>query len=370
MITISNLVKANNQSGNLQDALKFIKIGNEFLIEFPIIKNAVVDFYQNASETYFRPHNPIKGAEFLEKSLAVKEQIFSTENAEAIANLETQFKVADSERNLAETRANLAESQLKVDQRNIFIFGIVALTFFVLISGYFFFRQQKLKNSQLEKEAELKSALARIETQNQLQDQRLRISRDLHDNIGSQLAFIISSIDNLKYGIEGTTSMSNKLGEISEFSRQTIYELRDTIWAMNKADISVDDLQARISNFIENAKRASTVNFQFNVENSLSEEIYFNSVQGMNIYRVIQETVNNALKHSEASKIIIRFSLSAKEARIEICDNGNGFDEQSIQFGNGLNNMKKRAKDLMGEIKFLSDPNNGTKVILIVPIVK
>ena len=65
-----------------------------------------------------------------------------------------------------------------------------------------FYNQQKLKNRQLQKENELKDALIKIETQNRLQEQRLRISRDLHDNIGAQLTFIISSIDYLKYGFE------------------------------------------------------------------------------------------------------------------------------------------------------------------------
>ena len=77
--------------------------------------------------------------------------------------------------------------------------------------------------------------MAKIETQNKLQEQRLRISRDLHDNIGAQLTFIISSIDNLKFGFTDISEkLGSKLSNISSFTQQTIYELRDTIWAMNK----------------------------------------------------------------------------------------------------------------------------------------
>lgn len=130
--------------------------------------------------------------------------------------------------------------------------GLVAILLSVL--GYLLYNQQKLKNRQLQKESELKEALARIETQNKLQDQRLKISRDLHDNIGAQLTFIISSIENLQYGFEiKNEKLTKKLQDISAFTKETIYELRDTIWAMNKSEISLEDLQTRISNFVENA---------------------------------------------------------------------------------------------------------------------
>lgn len=369
LATISNLIKAHNATGNLPAALRYVEMGNIFLQEFPDLRNSAVQFFQNASQTYFRTNNPEKGSEYLEKAIATKEEIFSAENASAIANLETKFKVSEKERDLAQARANLAESELEVEQKNIFIFGTVALAVFLGILGFLVYRQQKLKNSQLKKEGELKSALAKIETQNQLQEQRLRISRDLHDNIGSQLTFIISSIDNLKFGLrEAGTSVTDKLAKISEFTSQTIYELRDTIWAMNKTDISVEDLQARISNFIEKAKIASDVDFQFNVDAILLKESHFTSVQGMNIYRIIQESVNNALKYSEASLIKVQISKSVATGDerfiVSIFDDGKGFDPESLDLGNGIANIKKRAKDLGGSVDISSEKGKGTSVQL------
>ena len=161
--------------------------------------------FPNASslvEASFLNGNATKGREYLDKAVTLSEEIYSTENAEAIANLETKFKVAEKEADLATTRANLAETELKVEQRNTMIYGALGLALILGLLGYLFYNQQKLKNRQLVKEGELKTALARIETQNKLQEQRLRISRDLHDNIGSQLTFIISSVDSLQYGLK------------------------------------------------------------------------------------------------------------------------------------------------------------------------
>ena len=128
----------------------------------------------------------------------------------------------------------------------------------------------------------------------------------MHDNIGSQLTFIISSIDNLKYGFKDMSgALSNKLSGISTFTTQTIYELRDTIWAMNKNNISFEDLETRITNFIDNAKVASSsIDYSFNIEPSVNQSRTFTSVQGMNLYRIIQEftacpSVLHSFPHSQ-----------------------------------------------------------------------
>mgnify|MGYP000315454022 CR=1 FL=1 len=131
----------------------------------------------------------------------------------------------------------------------------IACPILILLSG----NEQRIHlNSppkHLQKEIDLKAALATIKTQNRLQEQRLRISRDLHDNVGSQLTFIISSLDNLKYVTKDTnTKLKEKLSNISSFTSDTIYQLRDTIWAMNKNEISIEDLHTRILSFIEKAK--------------------------------------------------------------------------------------------------------------------
>ncbi|MDC8001074.1 sensor histidine kinase [Aequorivita todarodis] len=374
--SINNLAEAYILKNNLKEALKVLKKGENLIQQFPEQKVSISEYYYAVSQANFLNNDPEKGNEYFIKAIALRDSIFSQQNAENTAALETKFNISEKERALAETRANLAERELEVEQKNNLIFGSLGLALLLGLIGYLFYKQQKLKNRQLQKESELKTALAKIATQNQLQEQRLRISRDLHDNIGSQLTFIISSIDNLKYGLEGAaTSVTDKLGRISEFASQTIYELRDTIWAMNKTDISVEDLQARISNFIEKAKVSSDVNFQFDVAENVLREKHFTSVEGMNIYRIIQEAVNNALKYSEATQIQVSLSKAplpvgegsgvGTSFKVEITDNGKGFDMEKTSFGNGIANIKKRAKDLGGNVAITSEIDRGTVVRLI-----
>ncbi len=284
----------------------------------------------------------------------------------AIKDAQVKYNTIEKEKQLAISRANLAESELKIEQKNMVIIGTVGFALILGLIGYLFYNQQKLKNKQLKKENELKTALVKIETQNKLQEQRLRISRDLHDNIGSQLTFVISSLDNLTFKLkEGDTAQ--RLSKISRFTTNTIYELRDTIWAMNKNDISFEDLQTRISNFIEKAKIASdNRKVTFSIASNVNQNYTFTSLQGMNLYRIIQEAVNNASKYSEASKIEVSISEKDNKFIIEIKDDGIGFDKNKVDLGNGINNIKKRAKDLNGKAEITSEIDRGTSVVITV----
>src|SRR5690606_30559502 len=190
--------------------------------------------YKMLSDIFKKLNNTDSALYYFEQYSAIKDSVHSIKVQESIAALNIEFETEKKQNEILEQRAQLAEKDLEVRRKNTFIFGSLGLALILGLLGYLLYKQQKMKNRQLQKEAELTSALAKIETQNKLQEQRLRISRDLHDNIGAQLTFIISSIDNLKFGFSDISEkLGNKLNSISSFTQQTIYELRDTIWAMN-----------------------------------------------------------------------------------------------------------------------------------------
>ncbi len=322
--------------------------------------------YLNIIPVYGNLRKPDSAEFYLQKYIEVANTAIEERIANETLELATKYETEKKENEILQQRAQLAEKDLEVRQKNTLIFGSLGFALVLGLLGYLLYNQQKLKNRQLQKEGELKSALAKIETQNKLQEQRLRISRDLHDNIGAQLTFIISSIDNLKYGFtEISEKLGNKLSSISSFTSQTIYELRDTIWAMNKENITFEDLQSRIANFIEHAQNASEkTEFSFNIDKNVDEAHVFSSVEGMNIYRIIQEAVNNSLKYASADEIEVHISKNGNQYQIEINDNGIGFNLASIEMGNGINNMKKRAQEIHGKLEITST-GKRTSVLLI-----
>jgi signal transduction histidine kinase/Tfp pilus assembly protein PilF len=341
----------------LEEAIKITRQNNFKEIEIKALKHlaevdALTGDYKSAL-TYFK------------KYAIQKDSVFETEKTKTVFELETKYETEKKEKEILSQRADLAEQALDLSKKNSYILGLSTLAVVLLLLGYLLYNQQKLKNRQLQKENELKDALIKIETQNKLQDQRLRISRDLHDNIGAQLTFIISSLDNLKYGFKLPETLSHKLEHISGFATSTIYELRDTIWAMNKNEISFEDLQIRISNYIDKANLAAqNIKFQFTVDKALEKDEVLTSVKGMNIYRIIQEAINNALKYAEASSIEVDIRKKDAQLIIVIKDNGKGFDEAIVELGNGIQNMKKRAHEINGELKLISKENKGTTITL------
>ena len=355
-----------NLNYNTKDYKNAVTIGKEALHYAYEVE--AIEFIASTSKTLAKTYEKLNDYKtsntYLKLFLKYNDSVLGSEKIKIIADIEAKYETEKKEKEILSQRANLAEKELHINQQNTQIIGLGILAIVVAVLGYLLFNQQKLKNKQLQKESELKEALIQIESQNKLQEQRLTISRDLHDNIGAQLTFIISSIDNLQYGFKITNDkLNNKLSSISEFTRDTIYELRDTIWAMNKSEISLEDLQTRISNFIEKGKEASAkINFSFNVDEALTPDLKFTSVKGMNIYRMVQEAMNNAIKYAQATNIDVIIKQLNNSIEFTIADNGKGFNMQTTPFGNGLTNIKKRANDLNAVLNINSQETLGTTI--------
>lgn len=302
---------------------------------------------------------PDSVAYYNEKYAETNDKILQLSTQKITAELEAKYQTAKKEKLLLEK-----ESQARQQQHLILILSLLAL--FIALVGYLIYRQQKLRNRQQQQEFQLKSAIAQIETQNQLQQQRLTISRDLHDNIGAQLTFIISSVDNIKYAFNiGNEKLDAKLQHISNFTKSTIVELRDTIWAMNANELTFEDLRARMLNFLENAKLAQEqIDFRFEIDPDLNT-VELGSVTGMNLYRTMQEAINNALKYAHATQISIVTKKIDASVSIQIRDNGIGFDKETAILGNGLQNMQQRIESIGGVFTLQAAPGQGTSITIL-----
>lgn len=288
--------------------------------------------------------------------------------SDKVAEMDAKYKTAEKETEIAKQKVEIAEQELKVKKRNYSLIGIALLVFFLIMLGFNLYKQQKQKQLRLIEENRLKDQISQVKIQNKLHEERLRISRDLHDNIGSQLTFIISSVDNMKYLFKSADEkLNNKLTDISGFTRTTITQLRDTIWALNKDEISFDDLKSRLFNYIENAQLAQEQT-EFLFKDELSSHFMLNSIQGVSIYRIVQEAINNSMKYAAATNVILTVSEEQKNIILSIKDDGIGFNMPDIQLGNGLENMKNRAAEINANFEIISEPQKGTEIILTLPL--
>ena len=300
---------------------------------------------------------------YLERYSELKDSIFKEDRVRMIGEIQTLYEVEAKERELAESRAALAEEEVKSKSRNVLLLILLIGFLIVLGTSFFIYYRQKNKNRHLEQEAKLQAVFAEQETQKRLNDQRNRIAAELHDNIGAQLTFIVSSLNHLKFAEFSREVLGRKIDQISGFTVETVNELRDTIWAMNKDAISLEDLQLRLAGLIQKAKDfCPQVEFELKMDEGMDTQIQLNSLEGINFYRIAQEALNNAIKHAEAERIEIFIAQNGKnQISLSVKDNGKGFDEQRLE-GNGMSTMRSRAERIGKELKVETQPGSGTLV--------
>lgn len=210
----------------------------------------------------------------------------------------------------------------------------------------------------------LRKQIHKMELENKLRNERERISRDLHDHVGSQLANIMSGLSLVdKYNeVEEKEKSSNLVNSLKGDAQNTIKQLRDTIWALNQKDLNLEAFIDHLKTYFKNQSALNEIlEIQFSLEGA--PETQLSSTQALNVFRIIQEASQNTLKYAEAS--MLKISLSQKKGSLDVSIKDNGTfknKEKNFNGGYGLGNMKKRARELGGDIKVHTE--RGTEVLL------
>ncbi|WP_417612624.1 tetratricopeptide repeat protein [Owenweeksia hongkongensis] len=303
----------------------------------------------------------------LNKYFELEQEMTSLEKEKAFDEIQTRYETEKKERALVENKVVLAEQELKVRQRTVWAAILLAALAILGISAVYIYRQQQLKQQQMAQEARLKEELAKAEVANRIQEERVRISRDLHDHIGSQLTIISSAVDNIAFS-ESDESKKEALYEIGDNGRNTMIQLRETIWAMNQTVIDLETLVAKTREFVS---RLKLDNQKVNVELRADGEADLSPVMAINIFRVLQEAVNNAVKYADFSILNIDFEKQNGSLSVKVEDDGRGFLINDLsEKGYGLINMKERVRNFDGILELDSVPGRGTKVRVEVPLNK
>ncbi len=214
---------------------------------------------------------------------------------------------------------------------------------------------------------QLKKQLLKLEIEQKVLAEKERISSDLHDNVGAQITHIIHSLDHEVYRLQKQQfSGTEKLNEISDFARHTMDELRNTIWVINNESVTILEFKNKVLDYL--AIRFQESGISTKVELKGNEHIKLEAKLTLNIFRIIQETVTNTIKHSGANQHSIIFSYSDNLLKVVIQDNGNGTIVENKPGHFGLQNMKQRAKAINGDLNIIAVKNKGTTINLTLPL--
>jgi signal transduction histidine kinase len=244
--------------------------------------------------------------------------------------------------------------------------GLAIELIFFLIALAFKNRRDLIERIEERERLKLKTERQELEKQMAIlsatQDERNRISADMHDELGSGVTAIRLMSEIVKSKMKENTLP--EIERISSSANDLINKMNTIIWTMKSENDSLESLVAYIRSysceFLENTNIDCAVIIPERIPN-----VILSGEKRRNIFLCVKESLNNVVKHSRASKVVINFEFD-EQIRIVISDNGQGIDKQKLrEFGNGLTNMKKRMQGIDGE--FTIENKNGTTSVLSVP---
>jgi signal transduction histidine kinase len=218
-------------------------------------------------------------------------------------------------------------------------------------------------------ERRYRAQMKRLEQENAMENERTRIARDLHDELGSSLTYISMAVDDLvqKTG-DDAEKFQQRQKKISTFANRTARSLDEIVWAINPGNDSLRSLLAYLMQFAREHYEDSGVNCRFQIADDLPE-VPLPPEMRHNIFLTVKEALNNALKYSQATEVHLIATFTGSQVEICVQDNGAGFDLPvmlATSERNGLTNMRKRVEKLGGKFSIETAPGKGTAIRLTV----
>jgi signal transduction histidine kinase len=206
--------------------------------------------------------------------------------------------------------------------------------------------------------------IGRLERERAVAAERARIARDIHDELGASLTKIqkLAEMMDEHNEMPGHTNTFSKA--ISNTARETIQTMDEIVWAVNPKNDTLKEMADYLVFFTEDFLHPSGTSYNLDVSLNLPG-IPVTAEVRHNLFMVVKEALNNAVKHAAARQIRFGLNYTANRVTVEIADDGRGFrPDERTAVGNGLENMRRRMAAIGGEFYLQSEPGSGTTVRL------
>jgi len=326
----------------------------------------------NLSEYYHRTGNNSKAYELLEKATDIKDSVLSETNIKQANTLAAIYETGKKQKEILRLKDEKEIQAVSIAKNStlnkVFISTIIGLLIFVYLAYRTVKNEQKItlqkqeiqkqKISELEKDKKLLTAEAMLKGQ---EEERSRIAKDLHDGLGGMLSGVKLSFNNMKENIVLSPENQHSFERSIAMLDKTISELRKVAHNLMPevlVKFGLDEALKEFCCYIETSTGIDVIYQQ------LGEDRQLSSQADITIYRIVQELVNNALKHAEAKQIIVQFTKNHVKAGITVEDDGKGFDinDPALKKGAGLSNIMYRVNYFKGTLDINSQPGKGTSV--------
>ncbi|WP_343611408.1 sensor histidine kinase [Chryseobacterium oranimense] len=246
-----------------------------------------------------------------------------------------------------------------MEENNLVITFTITLLIVVLMMIFIYVVFIKKKTSLLiaQKEKDMRFEKELATSQVEIKEQTLNyIGQELHDDVGQKLSVVRLRQNQLISKLKNAEK--EELNELSELLGECIQDIRNLSKTLITEQIIHFGLTESIEREVKRIRKLKLLKIDFITQ---KQDIDISPKHGLILFRIIQESINNILRHSRAKNVSIRLEDDAEILRIYISDNGKGFDPSKIQDGSGLKNMELRAKLIHAEFSIQSEIDKGTQ---------
>jgi signal transduction histidine kinase len=314
----------------------------------------LLHYYEGLAKSYQSIGDKAHYEEALQRIIGAKDSLYQYHAAEAIADMQTKYEVQKKE-------TTIIAQKLDITRKNFLFCGSLILLGIVALSGWLLFRSYRRRSElrmYLLREEEKRRAAAAVKEAEEAE--RRRIAADLHDSLGSYAASIKSNADELRRSPQSSLPL---LELLQSNAQQMVSLLSDTIWAMRKPAMKLSDISDRIKLALQRL-RPNYPQVRMRVAEELEKDSTLAPAQAYHLFMMVQEAINNALRHSGCNALTITVQGGESWA-VRISDDGIGMREVQVsaEGGNGLLNMKARAQSIPCTIEW-QETGKGTEVII------
>ena len=346
-----------NHLGRISIKLSQYSLADSFLSKNRLLadslqdKNLLRDYYFQVSILDSIIGKPMQAFYNYKKYIAYRDSLVNDETVRKSEGYKMQYEFEKKEDQIqllsTEGKLQTALASKQKQQRNIAYGGIATV---LLLGGYGFYRYRRRR---------------KLQSQQELMNERLRISRELHDEVGATLSGIAMYSHLTKEQIKNadTAEVEKSLNIMQQSSGEMVNKLNDIVWLINPEQDSLQKLIERLEEYARDM--ASIKNMEVNVhipENIAAINLPIESRR--NIYMFCKEAINNAVKYSNATLLELTIREADGKMEFSVSDNGKGFDAVMVRRGNGLVNMQQRADEIGAKLLIQSQHDGGSQISL------
>jgi two-component system, NarL family, sensor kinase len=349
--------KIYNDKGNYTEAIKYYNLGLSYAFKYNSPR-WVYNYYSSLAETYEQMGDFKQATKYNKLYIAVHDSLINVENFTAAADIQNKYQREKQEKAVIKLNAeNRQKSTLnKVLSGTAVGIGLIGFL------GYRNFRsRQKLQQSkitELEKDKQLSAIDAMLKGQ---EEERSRIAKDLHDGLGGMLSGTKLSFINMKENLVLTPENATQFDKSLNMLDNTIADLRKVAHNLMPEALVKFGLDEAVKDFCSSIQSSSSLKV---VYQQVGEKRKLTNTAEVFTYRIIQELVNNAVKHANAKQIIVQLNINTHKLSITVEDDGKGFDINTLanSKGAGMDNIKYRVQYFNGTLDIVTAPGSGTSV--------